>query len=250
MNSFGFAVILDKGRETFVEVFMETIKMGSVEGVIQRGKPGGPCVVLFHGYGADSSDLAPLSYYLNVSKDVTWIFPQGPLPLMMGAGMVGRAWFPIDEKAIEQAMSTGLHRDFSVLRPTGMDAAVSKAKEVYNYCLENHSKVAIGGFSQGAMVATDVVLGADIKPKALLVLSGTLVDKKNWKVKAASCQGLRFFQSHGKKDALLGFQAAQSLEKLFLESGMDGMLLEFNGGHEIPPQVLAELKSFLLSILS
>ena len=67
------------------------------------------CVVM-HGYGADMRDLAPLAPEIPVARPVRWIFPDGPEVLDWG----GRAWFPIDVAAFEEAQRTGKPRDLSL----------------------------------------------------------------------------------------------------------------------------------------
>src|SRR6185437_12531546 len=58
------------------------------------------CVVLFHGFGADAHDLAPLS---DVSSQIkaTWIFPNAGLQVPIAPGFMGRAWFHIDVAALD-----------------------------------------------------------------------------------------------------------------------------------------------------
>ena len=45
-------------------------------------------------------------------------------------------------------------------------------------------RIVLGGFSQGAMVATDVALRLEEPPAALVVLSGTLLCQDEWRRRA------------------------------------------------------------------
>ncbi|MBL7688273.1 MAG: hypothetical protein JNJ49_09570 [Bdellovibrionaceae bacterium] len=57
--------------------------------------------------------------------------------------------------------------------------------------------------------------------------------------------GIRFLQSHGTLDFVLPFALAERLERVLVDAGLDGMLLPFRGGHEIPMPVLREWQSWL-----
>ncbi len=73
------------------------------------------------------------------------------------------------------------------------------------------SKLVIGGFSQGAMLATDVALRSDIPLAGLCLFSGTLIAEQEWVVSAPNRRGLRVSLSHGQSDAILPFTAAERL---------------------------------------
>ena len=112
------------------------------------------------------------------------------------------------------------------------------------------SRLVLMGFSQGAMLATDLALRMPEKIAALVVLSGALLNKSLWKDKAATKTGLPFFQSHGDSDPLLSPEYAKDLEKLFLEAGFKGQLHTFRGGHEVPQEVIHKLSVFLKRVLT
>lgn len=192
-------------------------------------------VVLFHGYGADAADLAPLSGAVDRNKPLRWLFPEGPLPL--DAFGMGRAWFDIDAEALE--------RDYSGARPEGMEAARRAALDFISALGLPWERLVLGGFSQGAMLAADLALSAPVAPRGLIILSGSLVDEARWSALAAHRRGLPFFQSHGSADPILGFHLALKLESLLRAAGLDGRLLRFEGGHSIPPEVIAAMGAFL-----
>ena len=107
------------------------------------------------------------------------------------------------------------------------------------------SRVLLGGFSQGAMLATDVALRLEEAPLGLVALSGTLLVEDVWAPKAKARAGLHVFQTHGRNDPILSFLAATWLHELFVSSGMQVELHPFDGGHTIHPDAMVKLGEFI-----
>ncbi len=223
------------------------MKIGDLNVVVREGPAKGRAVILFHGYGADQYDLLPLADMMDPRKQCTWYFPNGPMELMMGPGFTGRAWFQIDVQGLERAMREGRTRDMSGNRPAGFDVALKAARTFVKDVQTHHDSLFIGGFSQGAMMATELGLTLQPRPKGLVILSGALLDKGNWKKLAAQAAGLPFLQSHGENDAILGIQGAEDLHQVLTSAGMQGDFIRFRGGHEIPLTVIQQVASFVQS---
>jgi phospholipase/carboxylesterase len=202
-------------------------------------------VVFCHGYGADMNDLEQLAFVLDPAGEYNWFFPNGILQVPIGPGFFGRAWFNINIAEYDEAVRSGKHRDLSSRRPKGLDEASLSLKTFLNEKALDPAQLVLGGFSQGAMLATEVALTLETAPKALVLLSGAMLDEKNWKEKMKSRRGLAFFAAHGMNDPVLSFEGAKDLAKAFVEAGWQGHLESFKGGHEIPQPVLQNLTYFL-----
>lgn len=209
---------------------------------VHNGGTSDTAVVLFHGYGADMNDLAPLHRYLDPDGKFHWYFPNGPVPVPFGNMWEGRAWFPIDMAELERAMRENRHRTFADKRPPEFLASLETVELELRELQKRHSKLILGGFSQGAMLASH--LAARLSPTALIILSGTLLDRTGLEA-APFERSVPFFQSHGDNDPLLSLAQAKDLNQLLKEKGWDGVWAPFRGGHEIPPQVLQTLMTFL-----
>lgn len=206
-----------------------------------------PVAVIFHGYGADANDLASLAPALRLPH-VRWVFPNGPLSVALGGGFYGRAWFPVDMVELDRAMREGRPRDLAANRPKELDGLRHEFEVFLKELGVPLDKVLLGGFSQGAMLTTDLTLFSEKPPAGIALLSGTMLNEGEWTQWVQRRSGLRFFQSHGRHDQVLGFAFAQRLESLLKSGGLKGQLLPFDGGHEIPPRVLEELRSFMLRV--
>ncbi|MCR9142848.1 MAG: esterase [bacterium] len=233
-------------------------KIGSLNAIEAPGADGGGAIVCFHGFGANAEDLYPLHAHIKAPAGTHWFFPDAILELAPNmAPPAPRAWWPIDEAALQYALERGTYRDLSGFAPPGMAAARDAAAGMIRALIDERGftldRITLAGFSQGAMLATELTLrshelfGADARPAGLAILSGTLLDEANWKTLAADArfQSFQFFQSHGTRDPILGFEAARRLESILREANWTGEFVEFPGGHEIPGQVAARLGQYL-----
>lgn len=220
-------------------------KLGPLRCIDFNNNDEAPWIVFFHGYGADAGDLSPLAEEISVTKAANWLFPEGFLEVPVGWNWTGRAWWPVNMEELQRAQETGVPRDLSRSTPEGMALAVKKANEMLTALGVPWSRIILGGFSQGAMLATELYLNAPETPRGLVILSGTCLQADEWREKAKQRAGKAFFMSHGEGDPVLSLKGAQKLETILTQSGMKGRLMRFQGGHEIPRQVMMEVGKYL-----
>lgn len=210
---------------------------GPLQAIEVYNTPDGKWVVLFHGYGADAADLASLADAVNTKKAVNWLFPNGPMSVNIGPGWTGRAWWNIKMAELEG--------EWTERRPDGLSQSVDKALKMFSSMKFDWKDVIIGGFSQGAMLATEVFLKAPETPLGLICLSGTLLSKNEWSSRAAARSGSAILMSHGEADQVLPHKGSIQLQKFFEENGIKTQFVSFRGGHEIPMQVIEKMKSYI-----
>jgi phospholipase/carboxylesterase len=210
----------------------------------------GPTVVLMHGFGAPGNDLVPLANAIAAPPGTRFVFPEAPLllPPELGGG-AGRAWWMIDIMRLQWALLRGDAADLTREEPLGLAAARERVLALLE-ALEGaigmkRERLVLGGFSQGAMLATDVALRSEAPLAALVIMSGTLLAEEVWTSKMASRAGLAVLQSHGEDDPLLPFMLAERLRDALQDAGLDVTWLPFRGGHGVPPQVLGKLAELL-----
>jgi len=190
--------------------------------------------------------LVGLWRVLDVPANVRFAFPEAPheIPGMFGA----RAWWMVDFARAEQAMAGG-PRSYATEIPPGMEDATDRVVQMIEAMQDElgvqSEHLIVGGFSQGSMAACNSVFTRSVTPRGLVILSGTPVNLQAWKVGMASKPEVPVFQSHGRHDPLLSFQAAEQLRDEMRESGLSTEWVPFRGGHEIPMPVLEGLGRFL-----
>jgi phospholipase/carboxylesterase len=220
-------------------------------GADREGGGDGPLVVLLHGFGAPGDDLASLWRVIDAPAATRWAFPAAPLALE-GMGYGGRAWWMVDIERLMRAGERGDRDDLAREAPAGMSEAHARVVAMLDELGTQlkPSKVVLGGFSQGAMLACDVALRTERTLAGVALLSGTLVAHDEWAPLAARRSGLAVFQSHGTEDPILPYAQAEKLRDMLRDAGVDVTWVPFRGGHAIPGTVTDGLGRWMRATLS
>jgi len=212
---------------------------------LTKGGKGPPTVVLLHGFGSSEKDWIPFTKSIHLPPSTRFIFPRGPESAKRSDGAPpGRAWWRLD---LASNMRDGaLGADLSAEKPAGIEPA---ALAVRALLARQGNRAAqpfiLGGFSQGAMVAAQVAFGSDEPLRALVLLSGTLVDEASWKANFARRKGLHVFMAHGRTDPTLSFEIAERMHSEMTAAGLEVTWFPFDGEHETPAEVIVALNAFL-----
>jgi phospholipase/carboxylesterase len=213
--------------------------------VTTLGSGDGPAILLCHGYGAPGDDLVPLARALDAGAGVRWFFPEAPLQLPWG----GNAWWDIDIVRLQRLQASGERRPLATETPEGMDRARAALEETIDALVTSHGvrreALIVGGFSQGAMLTTEIAVHATTPFAGLAVLSGNLVSEARWREAAAKTgPSLHALVTHGRRDPMLPFEGAEALRDLLTGAGATVDWLAHDGQHEIPPVALRRLEAF------
>jgi phospholipase/carboxylesterase len=232
------------------------LRLAGLDVVLGGGSDGngggdGPMLVLCHGYGASGEDLVGVGEELG--RSVRFACPAAPGVLDMGlpAAMSGRYWWPIDMVELQTAIMLGNLEMLMTRQPPGLAESRALVLDLLDVLERDHQapreRLVLGGFSQGAMLATDVTLHAERPPAALAILSGSLIAKADWLPLMPRRAGLPVLQSHGRADPVLAYSIAEKLRDALGSAGLKVRFVPFNGGHGIPSPVLDELALLLQS---
>ena len=244
-------------------MFSERVSWGGLKSYVVHNAPEGRspklAVVLCHGYGAPGLDLVGLGEALwhaapELAAEVALVFPAAPLALDEIGLLGGRAWWMLDLERLLNNPTRETLLEFRCAIPAGLPEARERIVALVEQVQENlklsRSQIVLGGFSQGAMLAIDVALNLAEPPAALCILSGGLICHPNWQQLSKKLGKLKVLQSHGRRDAILRFSEAQALQAMLVAGGADVEFIPFDGGHEIPPQVVARMADLLKQLLA
>jgi phospholipase/carboxylesterase len=212
-------------------------------GTDREGGGSGPLVVLMHGFGTRGDDLVPLWRAVDAPPATRWAFPEAPI--VLGTTPVeARAWWRVDIDEMTRALHSGGFEERAGVFLSGLVEARAKVIAMLGELRARlaPSKVVLGGFSQGAMLATSVALRTVEELAGLAILSSTGVEEGP---PAADRTSLPIFQSHGESDPLLPFNRAEKLRDSLSKHGMRVTWCSFAGGHEVSSDVMRKLGSWL-----
>lgn len=204
---------------------------------------GGVAVVVLHGWGAAGDDLVPVARALQ-RPGARFFVPAAPLPEMGG----GRAWWHLNPNtrpphAATDQVAPGFQPNAAVV------AARTAVQGLIATIVERHApaSVALMGFSQGAMLSTDVALAGTPAVDRVVAMSGVLLADSVPALIAPRARKPRFLLSHGRQDPVVPFASGTRAKELLETHGLPVTWRPFDGGHEIPPPLMAEVDRFLFS---
>jgi phospholipase/carboxylesterase len=201
--------------------------------------------VLCHGVGSRGDGLAPIAHHVfrrfpDLVGKVRFVFPQGPLVHQLVGFFPTWAWWHSAEE--------------NVVGAAGPPAGLLQSRRLLSEAIEellgrwsvDPSRLVLGGFSQGAAIATDIALHLPTSPMLLTIFAGHVVAGAGWQERASARPGLRVLQTHGTKDTGTTFAKGAALRSLLEQAAMQVEFLEFDGPHMIPTHGVERFAQLLL----
>jgi phospholipase/carboxylesterase len=193
------------------------------------GEPAG-ALVLFHGRGADEHDLYPLLDFLDPERSLLGVTPRGPLSLPPG----GAHWYKLQKVGFPD-------------RETFLATYEEVGSWLDGFLDEHgivHNKAVLGGFSQGAVMAYSLGLGAGRpRPAALIALSGFIPTVDGFELDLSEIPPVAI--GHGTYDPIISVEFGRRARQLLEEAGASVLYCEYPLPHAIDPSFLVELRAWL-----
>lgn len=194
-----------------------------------------PTILALHGWGANAHDLLGLAAYLHGGEALV-LCPQGPVKFQAGPGQVGYGWFPITGGGPMDPAEFAKGRD-------ALGRFVDQALEHFPVDPKN---LAVMGFSQGGVMAFDLVLRAPVRFAGLASLSSWLPnDLANTLPKADTLAGFPVLVQHGSADPMIPVERGRETRDRLLRMGVDLRYNEYAMQHEIGAESLRDLVTWL-----
>jgi predicted esterase len=200
--------------------------------------------LFFHGYGADEHQFDLFQGL--VSRKVCFICPKS----------ADEGWWPLNVPEWAIALHSGTLMEKIKELPPGLREARENAIGFVKTLRERapvNAKLLIGGFSQGGVMAVDLVLSLDSDiPINLASFSAFLVDTPEWTRKAGAYgSNVRALVTHGAADPLIPFVASDILVNLLKKGGLNVTFVSHQGGHTLgDDNVLGKCRDFFEQVFS
>jgi phospholipase/carboxylesterase len=218
------------------------LKVRLAGGVDGEGGGDGPVAVLLHGYCAPPDELAAAAREL-APPGLRLLFPEGPLAVEVGA-FRGRAWFRMPLSAMVRELAEE-RPDYETWQKTPEGLPEARRRLLDFLAAVEAPAVALGGFSQGAMLAADAAFHSGLPLAGLVFLSGAPVSLTEWLPRLPARAGLRALVAHGESDRVFPSSGAERLAAAMEAAGLAVRRARFAGGHELAPAALAAVREFL-----
>ena len=191
-----------------------------------------PLVIVLHGRGADAHDLADVASLLD--NGYRFLFPNAPRAWEAGPGMTfGFTWFdgwpPVGTTFAD---SRKLMLDF-------IDAAIQRYPTPAG-------KLAIAGFSQGALMSLDVGFRTKQKVAGIVAMSGAIHEKELPPLQS----DMNVLLVHGEYDDVIPVNAARRTRMVLEQHGVQPEYHEFPMAHQVSMESAEVVRDFLARVFS
>lgn len=178
-------------------------------------------VVMLHGYGAPGSDMVGLGQAINAPPKTAFLFPEGPVAVAQG----GLAWY----------------------RPSGdrFEASRDQVRQLIAEISRQspHCDIVVGGFSQGAILSSNLLTEANESQLKGVILYSPAFDLTHPPSKNQALP--RVMIAHGRSDRILPFSESEKLKEQLEAIGCEVTFVAFEGSHTIPPAAVEATTKFL-----
>ena len=182
-------------------------------------------LVLFHGRGADEHDLFPLLDLLDPERKLDGYTPRGPLSLPPG----GAHWYIVPRVGYPDVETF-----------TASYAAASAWLDSLPY-----TRVVLGGFSQGCVMAMALGLGVDRpRPTAICGFSGFIPILDGWELDLERPLPPVAY-GHGLYDPIIPIQFGHRVRDTLTAAGGELLYREYPLDHTLDPDFMAEFREWL-----
>jgi phospholipase/carboxylesterase len=173
-------------------------------------------------------DLAGVCQAIDTRKYL-YALPNAPIPLQGSSGVVGYAWSDLPEGGNAEAAQNAVEM---------LAAFLGEVTDQYPV---EHGQVALGGFSQGGMMTYMWGLPNPKLFLGLAVLSSRVPEPDVLLERLPAARTQRIFIAHGTADSMVSVKHGRESRQFLEAQGYSPEYREYQMGHEITQDVLADL---------
>ena len=201
-----------------------------------EGVPAGT-VIWLHGLGADGHDFEPIVPMLDLGVAVRFVFPHAPVrPVTINGGMEMRAWYDIDPRQ-PLAGTADIRESADAVEDLVRD---EEARGV------PRSRIVLAGFSQGGVIALHLALRSESRFAGVMALSTYVHDPEHLADEISfSSIDMPVLMAHGQMDPMIPITRAITSREALTGLGYDVQWHEYGMGHEVCPQEIADIATWL-----
>lgn len=203
-------------------------------------------VIWLHGLGATAHDFESVPPQLGLPADlpVRFIFPQAPsIPVTLNYGMIMPAWYDIRSLGGER------NQDVEGIRRSERQVRALIEREVARGV--PHSKIIVGGFSQGGAVSLHTGLRHGQRLAGIMVLSAYLLladETRDERLEANA--DVPIFMAHGTHDPMVPFAMAERSRDALLAMDYEVEWNAYPMAHQVCLEEIDAIGAWLRRVLT
>lgn len=188
------------------------------------------CILTLHGRGATGEELMPLADEIAL-PGLRWIFPDAPFLFPDDFG--GRMWYSSPPQEL-----SGILESRRLLFDL-LDRLITREGIP-------SERIALMGFSQGAVMSLDVGLRFPKRLAAIVALSGYLASPETLAVeKSPASAGTPILLVYGTMDEVVSAEGSRRASDILAKEGFQPRLQEYPMGHQVIPEEIKLIRDFL-----
>lgn len=195
-------------------------------------------LILFHGYGADGSDLFSLSYELREHfKEMAFFTPNAPSITYGG----GYEWFSLDDYFEKQSLGTEYLNELKKRAEPLINITEEYIQQIEKTLNLKRENIFVGGFSQGGLIASLTALSSKSAFNGLVLMSPVPITQVR-----KDAPKFPILLTRGLEDSVIPPQAQELTKPVFQNAGyeitedIDALM-----GHGISEQNLNSIINFI-----
>lgn len=195
-----------------------------ISGGLDSVSPGEPILLFLHGYGADERDLADLR---NQLPSMPWVSLRAPERSQFD----GFAWYGI-ERALDPSAED-------------VEPITAAIWHWVDEMLPADSPLVVFGFSQGALMATQLLRTRPSRLAATVIVAGFIFDGEQPADAELAANKPKVIYCRGAQDQMVSREAVSRING-WLQPHTRAKTLTYDGlGHSIDNRVMADISSYL-----
>ena len=196
-----------------------------------------PLVIMLHGFGANMADLAGLAPAIN-STGYVYACPNAPIAFNLGFGQTGYGWTPPRGQATQEEVANA------------EDLLGEFFDEVLQEFRVAPERAVLLGFSQGGGMTYRCGLQRQGQFAGIAALSATFPDPEELEARLPGGRAQAIFIAHGRLDSMVSLDSGVHARRFLEAAGYSPEYHEYDMAHEIRPEVIDDLTSWLGAVLS
>ena len=182
-------------------------------------------LVFIHGWGGNKNSFSPFVSRLKFNTHIEWFFPEAP--------------YDLNDHKIDGIKSTPSKKSWTFKKQDNQWETEEPMKMLDNFfsqeifnCYKSEN-VFVFGFSQGAAICYEHIMGMDVKFGGIFPIAGFFFEKTSRKKVSIRNRQTPIIIGHGINDLIVPIEKSEEAYRKLVGENANVTIEKYNGGHKI-----------------